>query len=191
MGSGRTCKSRAVRGLGWCALVCCAVLSDPSLVRAVDLSVSPLSWDFGNVVVGASERVTFDFFSAATTEVYVYTICLTDIETGTGSAIDSYRYTYALGPFSFDAATYPDLPLVLAPGEHLSVDILFSPSAPGHYIAYLGLESDDAYPPPGYIATLPLEGTGVSATIPAPAALPLAGLGIGVVGWLRRRRTLA
>lgn len=67
-------------------------------------------------------------------------------------------------------------------------DMIFAPSSPGYYSAYLRIESDDVYPPPGPVAHLLLEGTGVCGSIPAPGAFLLTALGTCGVGWLRRRR---
>mgnify|MGYP001770321203 CR=1 FL=1 len=63
----------------------------------------------------------------------------------------------------------------------------FTPPSPGFYSEYLGIFSNDSIDPPGMYAFLPLEGTGVSATVPVPGALLLGGVGAAIVGLVRRR----
>ena len=190
MASKRPRGSRGMRFLGWCTLACCVVLSGSSLVRAQDLSVSPMSWDFGNVLVGTSEMVTFDLLSVGTSDVSIYLLFLNDNPDYHPPYVnpdDPDDPLWALGPFSFNPATWPDLPAILPPGEHLFVDMIFSPTAPGDYSAYLYVRSNDTYPPPGQIGLVPLEGTGV--LVPVPPAILLGALGVATAGWLCRRHT--
>ena len=72
-------------------------------------------------------------------------------------------------------------------GEHIPVDVIFTPPSPGYYSVYLAVASNDSIDPPGSQAFLLLEGTGVPAVVPVPGALLLAGLGAGIVGLARRR----
>ena len=171
-------------------LSCVLVLCGASAVRAQDLDVSPLSWDFGNVPVGTSERVTFDLLSAGPTEVWIYVVDLYERDnqmsahTDTG---DPDSPTYSLGAFSFDPATWPILPVASSPGSHTLVDVIFTPPAPDDYLAYLFIDDNDSVPPPGPQAFLLLKGTGVPAAVPVPGAGLLALLGVGLIGCLRRR----
>jgi len=177
------------RGLCLALLLCGVVLCGTVVVRAQDLSVSPMSWDFGNVLVGASEKLTFDLHSIGSSEVSVYIIGLEEtpyLDPPYVFPDDPDDPSWALGPFSFNPATWPDLPAILPPGEHLFVDMIFSPTAPGDYSAYLYLRCNDTYPPPGQIGLVPLEGTGV--LVPVPPAILLGALGVATAGWLSRRR---
>ena len=176
-------------------LLCGIVLCSTAVVRAQDLSVSPMSWDFGNVLVGTSEKLTFDLHSVGSSDVSVYRILLNETPDEVWPFVCPDHPTeplWSLGPFSFDPTTWTPMPVVLAPaypdptGEHLFVDVIFSPTAPGDYGAYVGLRCDDTYPPPGVIAFLPLEGTGV--LVPVPPAILLGALGMATAGWFSRRR---
>ncbi|MBP7050146.1 MAG: hypothetical protein KBE65_03950 [Phycisphaerae bacterium] len=92
-----------------------------------------------------------------------------------------------LGAFSFDPATHPILPVASPPGSHDFVDVIFTPLAPGDDRAYLFIQSNDSVLPPGPVAFLLLEGTGVPPTVPVPGAALLTLLGASLVGCLRRR----
>jgi hypothetical protein len=172
-------------------LACVFTLCGPAVVRAQDLDVSPLSWDFGNVPVGSSSTVTFDLLSSGSTSLWVYVVALIESPT-LGPPLPPYACpdepvpSWSLGAFSFNPATWQTSPIVRAAGEHAFVDVIFAPPAPGDHLAYLFIQSNDAYPPPGPQVFLPLEGTGVSA-VPVPGAGLLALLGVGLIGCLRRR----
>ena len=98
---------------------------------------------------------------------------------------------YTLGAFSFTSVEYSRepffLPLETPEGEYVRFDVTFTPPSPGFYSEYLGIFSNDSIDPPGMYAFLPLEGTGVSATVPVPGALLLGGVGAAIIGLVRRR----
>jgi hypothetical protein len=171
-------------------LLCSIVLCSAAAVRAQDLQVSPTSWDFGNVVVGTSETVTFDLLSGPPTEVWVFTAFLNDSPDTDPPYVTPYLGSWSLGPFSFNPATHPTLPLILPVGEHLLVDVTFTPPSPGDYYAYFGIESNDSIDGPGPQAFFPLEGTGVPQVVPLPGAALLGVIGLSVAGCIRRRRAL-
>lgn len=179
----------AVAGVLWCGV---------AAVHGQDLSVSPVGWDYGNVVVGTSETVTFNLLAGPPTAVWTYALVLTESR-DFYDPLNANMFPWALGAepvpslgaFSFGAITflegYPGLPREMPEGDLVTADVIFTPPAPGYYSLYLGVWSNDSIEPPGPQVFLLLEGTGVSAIVPVPGALLLAGLGAGLVGLVRRR----
>ncbi len=182
----------SARGVSGIVLLCGIILCGAAGVRAQDLQVSPTSWDFGNVPVGTSEMMTFDLLSGGPTAVWPYVVSLHEVPDDVPPFANpgDLPPSWSLGAFSFNPATWPALPMELPPGEHILIDVTFTPPAPGDYQAYMFIQSNDAYPPPGPHAFFPLEGTGVPAVVPAPGAALLVVLGTSAVACLRRRRML-
>lgn len=201
----RYSRLRIVAGILFCQLILCGTTA----VHAQDLQVSPTGWDYGNVVVGTSETVTFNLLAGPPTAVWTFVIVLNETpdfeppyanpspvpsmgEPGTEPVYSPP--VYSLGAFSFDPLAFPPWPLggpifprEMLTGEHIPVDVIFTPPSPGYYSVYLAIVSNDSIDLPGPRAFFLLEGTGVSAVVPVPGALLLAGLGAGIVGLVRRR----
>lgn len=164
-------------------------------VQAQDLSVSPMGWDFGAVVVGTSETVTFNLLAGPPTGVWVYQVVLNETQDFDPPCANPYAWpeedrTYSLGAFSFGAFTFPDdpgIPREMLVGELVTVPVIFTPPSPGCYSLCLGVHSNDSILPPGMEAFFLLTGRGVSATIPVPGALLLTAVGTGLFGMVRRR----
>jgi hypothetical protein len=182
------------RNLGFCA-VAAVLLSGVAAVQAQDLSVSPTGWDYGSVLVGNSETVTFNLAAGPPTAVWVYQVVLNDALDFDPPCANPFRWpdderTYSFGAFSFGAITFLDayqgLPREMPNGDLVTVDVIFTPPDPGYYSVFFGVHSNDSIDPPGMYAFFLLEGTGVAA-VPVPGALLLAGLGAGIVTMVRRR----
>ena len=174
------------------SLLCGIVLCSAAVVGAQGIDVSPLSWNFGNVPVGTSGMVTFDLLSEGPSEVWIYVVDLyesPDVTSPHTDATGMHPSSWSLGAFSFNPATYPTMPVASPEGTHAFVDVIFTPPAPGDYLAYLFIQSNDSVPPPGPVAFLPLEGTGVVEVVPLPGAALLGVIGLSVAGWMHRRRT--
>jgi len=157
------------------------VLGSVAAVHAQDLIVSPTSWDFGNVLVGNSEMVTFDLLAGEPTHVWVYVISLHETPADEPPEANPNGFpdpSWSLGPFSFNPATYPALPVEHSVGNHILVDVTFTPPAPDDYLAYLYIHSNDSIDPPGVHAFFRLEGTGVPVSVPAPGAALLCLIGV-------------
>lgn len=174
------------------------LLCGVAAVPAQDLSVSPTGWDYGNVVVGTSETVTFNLLAGPPTAVWTYYVVLNETQDFNPPYANPYAWpeeerTYSLGAFSFGAFTFLDgygaLPREMPNGDLVTFDVIFTPPGPGYYSVYLGVHSNDSILPPGPQAFFLLEGTGVSA-VPVPGALLLAGAGAGTLGLMRRRWSL-
>jgi len=146
------------------------VLCSTAVVRAEALEVSPMSWDYGDVVVGSSETMTFDLKSEGPTAVWLYQILLTLTPDLTGPSANPVAWppedqTYSLGAFSFNPLTLGFLPREMPVGEVYPIDMTFTPPSPGYHRAYLFIHSNNSIPPPDPAAFLLLEGTGVPAAV--------------------------
>lgn len=115
-----------------------AIVAAPAVVWAEEISVTPESWDFGEVQVGASGSATFTASSGGPTAVWIYLVQVTP--DGTDALICGEDVTCA---FSITAA--PGLPLELPAGESVNLDVKFAPSAAGPSEAYLNIVTNDAY----------------------------------------------
>jgi hypothetical protein len=169
-------------------LLCVIVMFGGVGVRAQDLQVSPLGWNFGNVPVGTSSTMTFDLLSGWPSPVWVYVVFLSETPDDDGPIVTPYEGGWSLGAFSFNPATWPMMPQEVPVGNHVLIDLIFTPPEPGGFHAYLGIWSNDSVGLPGPQAHYLLEGTGVSASVAEPATLALVGLGLAGLGFSRRKR---
>ncbi len=152
-----------LKTLATVALLTATMLASPTAARAEDLSMDPSSWDYGEVVLGASSTHSFTLSSIGVSPVWIYLFQVTPgkseaVVCGTDVACD------------FAITSSPITPIELPPGEEVIVDVTFTPSTIGPGQAFLEVVSNDSVPPPGVMSYLPLTGVGVEAS-PDPAAL--------------------
>lgn len=173
-------------------LVCFIILCSNNQGHADNfyLNVTPLGWDYGNVPVGISATVTFDFESLGPSEVWIYYSFLNETKDEVPPLANPLYKEYNLGAFSFDPLTFPTFPLASRPGEHNLVDVIFTPASPGHYSVYLGIISNDCDLTPGPNAYFLLEGTGTVPSVPEPATMILFGTGLAGLAAVGRRKRI-
>jgi len=107
---------------------------------APDVAVAPVTYDYGNVVLGTSASASFAV-------------------TNTGSATLSVSSATLVGPEAAEFSLPADPgAFTLAPGETLAVDVDFAPSTTGAKSAALRIASDDPDTP---TLDVPLSGNGV------------------------------
>jgi hypothetical protein len=161
------------------------ILSPPQ-VAAQGISVDPLSWDFGDVLLGSSPTKTFRISSTEILPLTVSDISFTAYSSPAFSfeqflldgtiPITGVPPSYTLWSSTWSPDTPPHL---------LDVTVRFSPDSLGLHTASIHIWSDAA--PPDGTLFLPLSGT----CVPTPSAVILGSIGITFSGWfLRRRRML-
>ena len=141
-----------------------ALVAAPAAVWAENISVSPLSFDFGEVDVGASSDVkTLHASSLGPTAVWIYLVQITP------DATDALICGEDGVTCDFSITSAPALPLELPAGESVEVGVKFTPSATGSHEAYLNIVSNDADGEDDLF--LPLTGVGVEPEPNDPAAM--------------------
>lgn len=193
-------------------LLCGIALIAPGLVHAQDLEINDPdvewtqivgsnnwmgSYDYGNVAVGVSKTATFDLYSNGPSAVWVYLAGLDGTPDGNGyitpwtwdPVLGRVLGVYSLGPFSFDPYDdiWNNMPSEMPTGQHLFLDVLFTPTAFGDFSTYLYIACNDSVDEPGTQVFIHLEGTGVEASIPEPAVLLLLGFGLAGIAGCRLR----
>ncbi len=135
--------------------VCSITVEEMQLMEDVDISVSPLSVNLGELPSG--------FGFAASQEVFIQ-------NTGRFAPLHLLGITLSGDP---DFTFYHDCPAYLLPAQGCSVTVSFSPQAEGLRSAVLTIQSDD--PDEGSLQ-VDISGTGVSSEevegLPQPIALP-------------------
>jgi len=122
---------------------CALLLLLPLRAVAENILVDPMTWDYGEVEIGATEPMTFTITSMGPdTALRVDMILIMDDDTG-----------------SFEALTAEiDFPVYLEVGESIEVVVNFTPDAEGMATASLLIISNAHN---GYSTYIPLQGEGV------------------------------
>jgi hypothetical protein len=134
-----------------------ALMAAPIHAAAEDLEIDPMSWDYGETVVGTPSTHSITLSSLGPSPVWVYVVQLTpeptdELTCGVDVSCD-FKITSISDP----------IPREMAVGESLSVEVAFTPSALGPRQAYLYVASNDSVGDPGTQAFVPLTGAGIQA----------------------------
>lgn len=120
------------------------------IVDEPDINVSPLEYNFGDVVLGSSATMTVTISNVGQEALVVSEIGL---EFGGGT--------------DFSIVSVPELPVELAYLDSVTVEIAYTPSAAGPASVVLGIANDD---PDESLVEVALSGTGVGPASPATAS---------------------
>ena len=163
-----------------CAI--CTVLALPKLARGENISVTPLSWDFGVVDIGESVRHEFQILSMGPTPLTLNSLVFDDPTSPffvTGVVLNR-------PPLPPEDLTWPLGTSVFLPGEFLDLEITYSPVTVGDHSTNLRILSDAT--PPDHDLDVALFGTGGPANvIPEPSTFVIWGV-LGAAGIAYRRR---
>jgi hypothetical protein len=92
-----------------------------------DISVSPLSYDFGEVDLGGSHTITVTISNVADSDA----LTVEDIAFSSDSSL------------AFSVTSAPALPVIISAGSSIDIVVSFSPAVLGHAFATLEITSDD------------------------------------------------
>jgi len=118
-------------------LIGCAMLAAPMAALAQDIEVSPMAWDFGDIVVGDSAIQRFTISSTGSTALMLYVVELTDEA--------HWEVPYEGDDFEITEEPDPGAPREINPGESVDYKVTYTPTSYEFHEAYLRVSTNSGY----------------------------------------------
>ena len=173
-------------------LTTCLLLAAPMAVYCQNIEVSPLSWDYGDVVIGETAAMEFSISSIGPSTLQMYLAVLTAEEDLVAYTERDFLITD--GPalrYWEEDDIYSAGPLDIDEGSSVNYEVTYSPTTIGLHNAYLLIMSNDYDPAEDARIYVHLTGNGVDSganPVPEPTSILLLSTGlIGLAGFGRRK----
>jgi hypothetical protein len=160
----------------------CIFILSPTQGAAQGIDIDPMSWDFGDVLLGTSETMVFNIEATEESDTTIYVLSL--IEEVPPN--DTYQWETSFFSITSAPTSGPIKPFIIPGHTSINVEVTFAPTEVGFYDAFLWVMHNA----PGIDSYMPLQGSGVAEVpIPEPTTMLLLGSGlIGLAGFRRKIR---